>query len=117
MRELTATDLSWLHMLGRLTEHFYMNQKPVTIECKKVASAWIKSVVLLHSQILDAIKRREIDFLFRDTAQTLVLASEMLVQAIVVSEDADVEVAAGYTVFSSRVRSYIKMLGFELYGR
>ena len=117
MRALTATDLPWLHLLGRLTEHYYINQRPVTLDCTKVATAWIKSLALLHSQILDAIKFKEIDLLFRDTAKTLVRASEMLVHAIVVSEDADVEIAAGYTVFSSRVCSYTKMLGFDLEAR
>ena len=114
MRALAAKDLPWLHMLGRLTEHFYMNQRPVTLDCKRVATVWIKSLALVHSQVLDAIKFKEIGLLFRDSAMTLVRASDMLVRAIVVSEDADVEVAAGYTVFSSRVRSYTKMLGFDL---
>jgi len=115
MRVFLDSDLPWLHMLGRLTEHYYINQHPLSPDCDRIASAWEKSLSLLHSQVLDAIKYRELDQLFGDTADALVRASDMLVKRIILSGHPDAEVAAGFAAFSSRVRSYARMLGFELF--
>ena len=111
---LQLKDLPPVFMLGRLLEQYYKNQNSLPYECRRAGEAWIRAMSLMHDQVLQTIRRRELAFRFREAAETLCLSIELLVETIMCSSDPDAELAAGYVALGSRVSTYVGSLGVPL---